>query len=218
MQGVSFSFTGEQLTTSCKKRELKIEFRLLSDILAKSVTVKAWSFDAITHERFLMMTAINGGVKINWGRLLFNIFTDMVMPGSRQARGYAFQICILLKNVPNLDLGDSKEFPPLKILTARTVGRYISINDKIYVEDVEDVGDVSRVKKTSVKRVVSKKRPATATAELVVKKKRSLKGKEAPSNENLEHFQWHRRLYHFKLLNLSPLHLLSPNEKRPRGS
>ncbi|KZV14340.1 hypothetical protein F511_43622 [Dorcoceras hygrometricum] len=55
-----FSFTGEQLTTSCKKRELKIEFRLLSDILAKSVTVKAGSFDVVTHERFLMMTAILG--------------------------------------------------------------------------------------------------------------------------------------------------------------
>ncbi|KZV51318.1 hypothetical protein F511_07509 [Dorcoceras hygrometricum] len=56
-----FSFTGEQLTTSCKKRELKIEFRLLCDILEKSVTVKAGSFEAITHERFLMITAINGG-------------------------------------------------------------------------------------------------------------------------------------------------------------
>ncbi|KZV46091.1 hypothetical protein F511_24715 [Dorcoceras hygrometricum] len=181
-----FSFTGEQLTTSCKKQELKIEFRLLSDILAKSVTVKAGSFDAVTHERFLMMTAITGGVKINWDRLLFNIFKDMVTPGSRQAKGYAVQIYILLKNVPNLNLGDSKEFPPLKILTARTIGRYISINDKIDVEDLEDVADVSRVKKTPVKRAVSKKRPATAAAEMVVKKKRTLKGKVAPSNENLE--------------------------------
>ncbi|KZV58623.1 putative glycerophosphoryl diester phosphodiesterase 2 [Dorcoceras hygrometricum] len=63
------------------------------------------------------------------------------------------------------------------------VGRYISINDKI---SVEDVGDVSRVKKTPVKRAVSKKRPATAVAELVLRKKRTLKGKAAPSNENLE--------------------------------
>ncbi|KZV50121.1 hypothetical protein F511_16514 [Dorcoceras hygrometricum] len=30
-----FSFTGEQLATSCKKRKMKIEFRLLSDILPK---------------------------------------------------------------------------------------------------------------------------------------------------------------------------------------
>ncbi|KZV41302.1 hypothetical protein F511_40540 [Dorcoceras hygrometricum] len=31
-----FSFTGEQLSTSCKKQELKIEYRLLSDIVANS--------------------------------------------------------------------------------------------------------------------------------------------------------------------------------------
>ncbi|KZV46770.1 hypothetical protein F511_13490 [Dorcoceras hygrometricum] len=134
----------------------------------------------------------------------------MVMPGSRQARGYAVQICILLKNVPNLDLGDSKEFPPLKILNARTVGRYISINDKISVEDVEDVGDVSRVKKTPVKRVVSKKRPATAAAEPVVKKKRTLKGKAALSNEKLE------------LVSVAqeavPLHIIKPITAAPTKS
>ncbi|KZV47003.1 hypothetical protein F511_34016 [Dorcoceras hygrometricum] len=68
-----FSLTGEQLTTSCKKRELKIEYRLLNDIVAKSITVKAGSFDAVTHERFLLMTAIFGGVSVNWGRFLFKI-------------------------------------------------------------------------------------------------------------------------------------------------
>ncbi|KZV17005.1 hypothetical protein F511_26889 [Dorcoceras hygrometricum] len=156
-----FSFTGEQLTTSCKKRELKIEFRILSNILDKSVTVKAGSFDAATHERFLMMIAINGGVKIIWSRLLFNNLKDMVTPGSRQARGYAVQI-------------------------SKTIHRYIAINDKIAVEDLEDVRDVSRGKKTPVKMAVSKKRPATAVAELVVKKKRTLKGKADPSKENLE--------------------------------
>ncbi|KZV22100.1 hypothetical protein F511_09113 [Dorcoceras hygrometricum] len=90
-----FSFTAEQLRTSCKKREMKIEFQLLSYILVKSITVKAGSFDAVTHERLLMMAAINGGVKINWGTLLFNIFKEMVTPGSRQARGYAVQIILL---------------------------------------------------------------------------------------------------------------------------
>ncbi|KZV44476.1 hypothetical protein F511_38316 [Dorcoceras hygrometricum] len=100
-----FSFTGEQLTTSCKKRELK-EYRLLSDIVAKSITVKAGSFDAVTHERFLMMTAIFGGK--------------------------------------------------------------------------------SRVKPTPGKRAVSKKRPDVAVDEQVVKKKRTLKGKAAPSKAKLK--------------------------------
>ncbi|KZV38573.1 hypothetical protein F511_04278 [Dorcoceras hygrometricum] len=63
-----FSFSGEQVSTSCKKREMKIEFRLLSDILEKSIFVKVGSFDAVTHEIFLMMAAINGGIQINWSR------------------------------------------------------------------------------------------------------------------------------------------------------
>ncbi|KZV46636.1 hypothetical protein F511_39167 [Dorcoceras hygrometricum] len=131
----ALSYDVKLISTSCKKREMVFEFRLLSDILAKSFTVKAGSFDAVTHESFLM-TAIFGGIKVNWSRLLFTIFKDMVMPGSRQARGYGIQICILLKNVPNLELGESKEFSPLKILTPKNFGRYIAINDKIDVEDV----------------------------------------------------------------------------------
>ncbi|KZV16759.1 hypothetical protein F511_41491 [Dorcoceras hygrometricum] len=104
-----FSFTDEQLSTSCKKRELKIEYRLLSDIVAKSITVKAGSFDAVTHERFLLMTAIFGGVSVNWGRLLFKIFKDMATPETRQARGYAVHICILLTNIPYFELGDCED-------------------------------------------------------------------------------------------------------------
>ncbi|KZV24646.1 histone-lysine N-methyltransferase 2D-like [Dorcoceras hygrometricum] len=155
-----FSADGEQLKTSCKKREMKFEFRQLNDILAKTITAKAGFFDAVTHERFLMMAAIHGGVKkfefrqlndilaktitakagffdavtherflmmaaihggvkINWGRLLFNLLKDMVTPSSKQARGFAVQICIILKGAPDLELGESKAFPPLKILTTK---------------------------------------------------------------------------------------------------
>ncbi|KZV15699.1 hypothetical protein F511_32121 [Dorcoceras hygrometricum] len=103
-----FSDSGKQASTSCKKREIKIEFRLLSDILAKSIFVKAGSFDAVTHEHFILMAAITGGVQINWGKLLLNIFKEMVTAGSRQAKGYAIQICVLLKDVPALELGDSE--------------------------------------------------------------------------------------------------------------
>ncbi|KZV46629.1 patatin-like protein 2 [Dorcoceras hygrometricum] len=171
----------EMLSTSCKKRELKIEYRLLSDIVAKSITVKVGSYDAVTHERFFLMTAIFGGMSVNWGRLIFKIFKDMVTPETRQARGYVVHICILLKNIPDLELGDSEEFPPLKILTAKIVGRYIAINDKIAVDSVEVLAGKSRVNKTPVKRAASKKRPVVAIEEQVVKKKRTLKGKAAPS-------------------------------------
>ncbi|KZV49396.1 hypothetical protein F511_29304 [Dorcoceras hygrometricum] len=105
------SLSGEPVSTSGKKREMTIEFRLLCDILAKTISVKVGSFDAITQEKFLMMAAITCGVRINWNRLLFNILKDMVTSGSRQAKGYAIQISLLLENVPNLELGESSEFP-----------------------------------------------------------------------------------------------------------
>ncbi|KZV56140.1 splicing factor, proline- and glutamine-rich-like [Dorcoceras hygrometricum] len=144
----------------------------------------AGSFDAITQEKFLMMAAITCGVKINWNRLLFNILKDMVTPGSRQAKGYAIQISLLLENVPNLELGESSEFPSSKILTEKTVHRYISLNDKV---GMEDVTDEPRVKKTPVKKAASKKRPAVTTAaEPVVKKKRKTKSKSGSSKDKLE--------------------------------
>ncbi|KZV53099.1 hypothetical protein F511_24518 [Dorcoceras hygrometricum] len=177
----AFSTDGQQLKTSCKKREMKFEFRLLNDILAKTVTVKAGSLDVVTHERFLMMSAIYGGVKVNWGRLLFNIFKDMVTPASKQARRFAVQICILLKGAPDLELGESKDFPPLKILTTKTVGTYVSKNKNITVEEVVD----EPVEKVVKKKSVTKKRPAPTADEPVSKKKRTTVGRDDPAKKNL---------------------------------
>ncbi|KZV55818.1 hypothetical protein F511_20883 [Dorcoceras hygrometricum] len=89
------SLSGEPVSISGKKKEMTIEFRLLCDILAETISVKAGSFDAITQEKFLMMAAITCGVRINWNRLLFNILKDMVTPGSRQAKGYAIKISLV---------------------------------------------------------------------------------------------------------------------------
>ncbi|KZV23540.1 splicing factor 3B subunit 1 [Dorcoceras hygrometricum] len=176
----AFSYSGKLISTSCKKREMVSEFRLLNDILAKSVTVKAGSFDAVTHERFLMMTAIYGGVPVNWGRLLFKIFMDMVTPEKRQARGYAVQICVLLKNAPGLELCESKAFPPLKILTAKTVGMYLAKNKKINVDKDESVVE----KPEGKKKAVSKRRPAPADETPVIKRKRT-SGKDTSADKKL---------------------------------
>ncbi|KZV23906.1 splicing factor 3B subunit 1-like [Dorcoceras hygrometricum] len=142
----------------------------LHEVPQDFVTMKAGSFVAITNERFLMMSAIHGGVTINWGRLLFNIFKDMVTPATRQARGYAVQICVLLKYSPDLELGESKEFPPLKILTAKTVGKYIAKNKNIYVDEDEPAVEKPEEKK----KAVSKKRSVATADEPVLKKKGNL--------------------------------------------
>ncbi|KZV29361.1 hypothetical protein F511_30852 [Dorcoceras hygrometricum] len=107
-----FSASQEQVSISCLKKELKIEFCLLHDILAKTMFVKAGSFDAVTRERFMLMTCITCGVKVNWSSLLFNVLKEMVTPGSIQAKGFAIQICAILKSVPGLVGGEADTDAP----------------------------------------------------------------------------------------------------------
>ncbi|KZV56666.1 hypothetical protein F511_41425 [Dorcoceras hygrometricum] len=173
-----FSASENEVSTSCLKKEIKMQYRLLSDILAKSLFVKAGSFDAVTRDRFLLMTVITFDVKVNWGNLLFGVLKEMVTPDSRQAKGYAIQICVLLKNIPGLELGESKAFPAPRILNEKTVHRIISVNENV---GIEEVGEAPTAKKTPVKKTMSKKRQAASEAEVapVIKKKRSTKGKSA---------------------------------------
>ncbi|KZV45492.1 hypothetical protein F511_33499 [Dorcoceras hygrometricum] len=107
----------------------------------------------------------------------------MVSAGSKQAKGFAVQISLLLESIPNLELGESMEFPASKILTAKTVHRYISINDKV---GGEETADAPPVKKAPKKPDVSKKRPAAAAEEQVLKKKRTIKKKSVTSHSTLE--------------------------------
>ncbi|KZV16977.1 hypothetical protein F511_34674 [Dorcoceras hygrometricum] len=112
-----------------------------------------------------MIIAVTCGVKVNWSSVLFNILKNMVTPATRQAKGYAIQISLLLENVQNLELGESSEFPSSKIMTEKTVHRYIAVTDKV---SGENVADVPKVKRTPVKKAVSKKRPAADNAEEIV--------------------------------------------------
>ncbi|KZV57983.1 hypothetical protein F511_12472 [Dorcoceras hygrometricum] len=153
------SLTGEPVSTYGKKSQMKIEYRLLCDIMEKTIPVKAGSFNSITTEKFLMLTAIVCGVRINWTSVLFNIFKKMVTPGTKQAKGFAIQTSLLLEKFINLELDESSEFPSSKILTERTIHHYIVLNDKV---GAEEAADAPKVKKAPVQRAVSKKRPAAA--------------------------------------------------------
>ncbi|KZV33243.1 dystroglycan-like [Dorcoceras hygrometricum] len=119
------SLSGEPVSLSGRKSQMKIEFCLLCNIMAKAIFVKAGSFNAITVDKFSLVTTIVCGIRMNWARILFSIFKKMVTPGSKQAKGFAVQISLLLENIPNLELGESSEFPASKILTNKTVHRFV---------------------------------------------------------------------------------------------
>ncbi|KZV38910.1 hypothetical protein F511_30474 [Dorcoceras hygrometricum] len=85
------SQSGEPINLSGRKNQMKMPFRLLCDIVAKAISVKAGSFNAITVEKFSLLTAVVCGVKMNWANFLFGVLKKMVSASSKQAKGFANQ-------------------------------------------------------------------------------------------------------------------------------
>ncbi|KZV58525.1 dystroglycan-like [Dorcoceras hygrometricum] len=135
---------------------------------ARSIVSLSASFNAITVEKFSLITTVVCSIRMNWAKILFSILKKMVTPGSKQAKGFAIQISLFLANIPNLELGASSEFPASKILTKKTVHRFVSINDRDGAEEV--IGAIMH-------RAASKKRPAANIEAAVPKKKRTSKRK-----------------------------------------
>ncbi|KZV17928.1 hypothetical protein F511_42825 [Dorcoceras hygrometricum] len=166
------SLSGEQINLSGTKNQMKMPYRLLCDIVAKAISVKAGSFNAITVEKFSLMTAVVCGVKMNWAKFLFGVLKKMFSVKSKQAKGFAIQISVLLATFPTVELGEASEFPASKILSKKTVLRFVSINDR---DGAEEVSGAAK------KKAVSKKRTAADIEAAVPKKKRSLKKKSISS-------------------------------------
>ncbi|KZV37088.1 hypothetical protein F511_15541 [Dorcoceras hygrometricum] len=171
------SMTGEQINLSGRKNQMKMPYRLLCDIVAKAISVKAGSFNAITVEKFSLMTAVVCGVKMNWAKYLFGILKKMVAVKTKQAKGFAIQICLLLATFPAVDLGEASAFPASKILSKKTVLRFVSINDRDGAEEI---------KEAAKKKDVSKKRTAADIEVAVPMKKRTSKKKSISSISSVE--------------------------------
>ncbi|KZV41807.1 hypothetical protein F511_20780 [Dorcoceras hygrometricum] len=168
------SLTGEPINLSGRKNQMKMPYRLLCDIVVKAISVKAGSFNAITVEKFSLLTAVVCGVKMNWAKYLFGILKKMVAVKTKQAKGFAIQISLLLATFPAVELGEASAFPASKILSKKTVLRFVSINDREGAEEVTGAAS---------KKGVSKKRTAADIEAAVPKKKRSLKKKSISSLE-----------------------------------
>ncbi|KZV45493.1 hypothetical protein F511_33500 [Dorcoceras hygrometricum] len=201
MRGAFFSQKGVQIDVHGKKKYMKHEFRLLNDILEKAITVKAGSFDFVTVERFQMMTAIQYGLKVNWGKVLFNVLKDMVDRSQKKAKGFAAQIGVLLKGIPAITMGDGVPFPSAKVLSMRTVHTYIVTNTTIDGRTESEEPGMAKTPKAKKKPssadempidmfaefTASKKRSATeANAPIITKKRRTGKSKPSVSQANLD--------------------------------
>lgn len=91
-----FSSSGEELSPSCFKKLLKMEYQVLVDIVDKTILVKAETFDRLTKKKVQVMTAITSGTKIDWSIVLFNIMKEMLQ---KKSTGFAVQISKMIKDV-----------------------------------------------------------------------------------------------------------------------
>ncbi|KZV58676.1 protein transport protein sec31-like [Dorcoceras hygrometricum] len=149
-----FGLPTEGLTDiSAVPEDLVYDARSIFSQSGEPVSFLVGSFDVVTHERFLMMTAIHFGIKVNWRKILFEVLKEMVDKTIKRSKGFAVQICVLLKSDPAVTLGDATTFPQLKILYAKTVSTYVATNKTIDSrgETVEPgVAKVAIVRKKSV--------------------------------------------------------------------
>ncbi|KZV21039.1 hypothetical protein F511_09293 [Dorcoceras hygrometricum] len=178
-----FSKSGVPVVPHGKKKLLKYEYRLLNDILAKSITVKAGSFDAVTTERFQMMTAIRFGLKINWCKVLFGVFEEMVDRTVKKAKGYGAQISVLLNSVPALTMGEATPFSSSKIFSPNTVITYITTNQTADTRGQSDEGGKTPV--SIVKRASKSKKKSEPTSDAPVEIVSKV-GKASASTANMD--------------------------------
>ncbi|KZV28707.1 hypothetical protein F511_12575 [Dorcoceras hygrometricum] len=71
-----------------EKREMKVEYRLLHDIFAKSLCTKAGSFDTFTSQKFELMVVISARLTVSWGKILFRVLLGMVNNPKKQSQGF----------------------------------------------------------------------------------------------------------------------------------
>ncbi|KZV35620.1 thylakoid lumenal 29 kDa protein, chloroplastic [Dorcoceras hygrometricum] len=65
---LKFSGTDVPFRAPNKKKEIKMEYRLFHDVVAKALYAKADSFDVVTSEKFDLLVAISAGHKVNWAQ------------------------------------------------------------------------------------------------------------------------------------------------------
>ncbi|KZV54208.1 hypothetical protein F511_13841 [Dorcoceras hygrometricum] len=154
-----FQLPTEGLTPN-KKKDMKVEYRLMHDIVVKSLCANAGSFDVVTSEKFDMTVAVSASLMVNWGHIMFQTLIAMVYMPSKQSQGFAVPLSILLEWLVKADLGKSVALHPLKVLNNRSVLTYMKKNQtkKPEKEMVENKKEKVVVKKQKAKVVVVTKK------------------------------------------------------------
>ncbi|KZV38633.1 hypothetical protein F511_35163 [Dorcoceras hygrometricum] len=139
---VLFSASDVPFIPSNKKKDMKVEYRMLHEIVAKSLSVKA-------------------GVHV-----LFKTLASMLSTPGKQSPGYAVPLSILFEKLVKAELGESMALHPLKVLNHKSVLTYMTKNQtSLQAGEVSITsGDNSVEKEPKKEKVVKKKMVAGISA------------------------------------------------------
>ncbi|XP_075520578.1 uncharacterized protein LOC142553917 [Primulina tabacum] len=155
----SFSASGEEVSPSCHKKLLKMEYQILADIVAKAILIKAGTFDKLTKEKVQVMIAITKGIKVDWSHFLFRIMKDMVV---RKSSGFAVQISAMLKDAGFASTSDQDATSVTMIDAANVLALRPKPTVAEFVALKKEIGETaSEVQKPQ--RKISKKRVIIST-------------------------------------------------------
>ncbi|KZV30176.1 hypothetical protein F511_20806 [Dorcoceras hygrometricum] len=115
-------------SSSTNKEEMKMEYRLLHDVVAKALCAKAGTFDMVTSEKYDLMVEISASLKVNWAQVLFQVLVAKVNSPNRQSQGFAVQLSVFLEHLVKVDLGESVMLHTQKVLKNKSVHTYIKKN------------------------------------------------------------------------------------------
>lgn len=119
------TLSGSPMESHGEKRDLKMQFRWLANIVAKCILAKAGAFEKITLEKLQTMVLIASKIQVNWSDILFHIFTKMVR-GNNQSQGFAVQLCYLLSRANMIVVFD--ELLSSKVVNVAYVSSFIKKN------------------------------------------------------------------------------------------
>ncbi|KZV28315.1 hypothetical protein F511_11676 [Dorcoceras hygrometricum] len=113
--------------------------------------------------------------------VLYVIHGKMADRSSKRTKGYAAQICVMLKEDPYVTLEEAKTFPPLKIVSAKIVSTYVATNKTIDARGESDEPDVPKLAKR--KEPKRKLRLSTGSDDEIVEKEPDLEHVEETKKE-----------------------------------
>ncbi|KZV16185.1 hypothetical protein F511_11861 [Dorcoceras hygrometricum] len=117
-----------------KKKEMKMEYRLLHDIVAKALCAKAGSFDVGKSEKFDLMVAISAGLKVNWAQVLFQTLVAMVNTPTKQSQGFAVQTSKVSGDTASEEQSTAESLPSLTDRAEKEAGEMMRKPKKAAVE------------------------------------------------------------------------------------